>query len=212
MSNDITLVVSKYTENIDWVNQVIHPVVIYDKSDNPVPGSIKRPNIGREAETLLYYIITNYFSLPDLTIFLQGDPRGNPVNLSYEQVVDEINKTHINILQPIATWEGRCYFKDYWLKTCELLNNLIFDDTTIAKYASGCQYIIPKDNILCRPLSFYITLHMLVSRYGNKKLVAGKSNLDDGVDAWTLEVVWGNIFNSAIELKEDWEINLFNLL
>ena len=51
-------------------------------------------NKGREAETLLYYIITHYNNLPDITIFLQGDPRSNPVVYTYDEVINEVNKEH----------------------------------------------------------------------------------------------------------------------
>jgi hypothetical protein len=112
-NSNIKVVVSKYTEDIEWTNKITRPVIIYDKSDTPIDGSIPRPNIGREAETLLYYIITNYNSLPDTTIFLQGDPRSNPVAYSYEQVIDEINKPHEYTLKTILTWEGNLDIKKY---------------------------------------------------------------------------------------------------
>ena len=54
------LVVSKYKEDIEWTKKIKHDVLIYDKSETPTPLSIARPNIGREAETLLYYIISKY--------------------------------------------------------------------------------------------------------------------------------------------------------
>lgn len=206
------VVVSKYKENIDWIEKINHPVSIYDKSESPIYNSIHRPNIGREAETLLYYIITNYTCLPNLTVFLQGDPRSNPIKYTYEQVVEEVNNVKGDNLQPILTWEGKCYFQNYWLKSCEILNTILFDNNPVIKYASGSQYVIPKSNILNRPLSFYITLHMLMSKYGNKSLNSNKSDLRDGIDAWTLEVMWGKIFDKTVALKHDWETNLFKLL
>jgi hypothetical protein len=211
-NSNIKVVVSKYTEDIEWTNKITRPVLIYDKSQNPIEGSISRPNIGREAETLLYYIITNYNSLPDITIFLQGDPRSNPVAYSYEQVIDEINKPHEYTLKTILTWEGNLDIKKYWLKSCSLLHGILFNDSEYVRYSSGVQYVIPKENILHRPLDFYITLHMLVVKYGHQGLQHDLDTLNKGIDAWTLELMWKKIFDTNIELNNNWKIKLFKLL
>lgn len=69
------LIVAKYKEDIGWIRFFDRDnIIIYDKSDNPVPDSIPRPNIGRESETFLHYIIENYDNLCDVTIFVQGNP------------------------------------------------------------------------------------------------------------------------------------------
>jgi hypothetical protein len=200
---DTLIVISKYEENIDWVYKLKHPYIVYDKSTNPLKISIPRPNIGREAETLLYYIITKYDSLPNKTIFLQGDPRSNPVAYSYEQVIDELNKEHDSILKPILTWEGHTYIDDYWLKTCSILNSILFDNNPIVKYSSGAQYVIPKENILNRPLDLYIALHRLVIKFGNRNLIVDLNSLELGIDAWTMELLWGSIFDKEKILKND---------
>lgn len=206
------LVVSKYNEDVDWINRVKHEYLIYDKSDNPIENSIKRPNIGREAETLLYYIINHYHNLPDITIYLQGDPRSNPVSYTYDQVIEEINKTHENKLKTILTWEGNADISEYWLKSSKILHELLFEGDTKVKYSSGVQYIIPKDCILNRDIDLYILLYSLVIKYGNKGLVADKTNLNDGIDAWTLELIWGSIFNKQKKINKNYEQQLNKLL
>ena len=57
------VVVSKYNEDVSWIEKIIHDVLIYDKSNSPIQKSIGRPNVGRESETLLNYIITNYLNI-----------------------------------------------------------------------------------------------------------------------------------------------------
>ncbi len=195
------VVVSKYDEDVSWTEKIIHDVLIYDKSDSPIANSISRPNIGRESETLLHYIITHYDNLPDITIFLQGDPRSNPIRYTYDEVLDEINKNHEPILKTIATWEGDIDIKTYWLKSCKILNDMLFDTDDNVKFSSGVQYVIPKGNILCRPLNLYTMLYDEIIRYDNKHLDFSKTNLKDGIDAWTLEVVWGNILRPEKKLK-----------
>lgn len=212
MIKETLVVVSKYNEDVSWLRRIIYPYIVYDKSDTPIENSIKRPNLGREAETLLYYIIMNYNELPNKTIFLQGDPRSNPVNFTYDEVISEINKPHDNTLKTILTWEGSMDVNDYWLRSCAILHSMLFEGDGKIKYSSGVQYVIPKDNITNRPYELYKALHMLVVKYGTRSLYIDKSNINDGIDAWTMELIWGSLFDKNIELKKDTIEKLFKLL
>lgn len=209
---DTLVVISKFNENLEWIKEIKHAYIIYDKSNKPLLESIHRPNIGREAETLLYYIITNYHCLPNKTIFLQGDPRSNPVTYTYDEVINQVNREHDNSLKTILTWEGHIDINQYWLKTCGILNSLLFKGDSMVKYSSGVQYVIPKDVILNRPINMYITLHMLVVKFGCKGLIASLDNLNGGIDAWTMELVWGSIFNINKKLKVNYATQLYSLL
>lgn len=205
------VVISKYNEDITWAKDIIHDVIIYDKSENPLSNSIVRPNIGREAETLLYYIIENYNNLPDLTIFLQGDPRSNPILYTYDEVIKEVNKNHEYKLKTILTYDITVNVKDYWLKSCNILNLKLFGKNyNNIKYSSGAQYVIPKNVILNRPLELYILLHQNIIKYGNLSLIPNKKTLKDGIDAWTLELIWGNIFNINVKLLDNYKKNIIN--
>jgi hypothetical protein len=201
------VVISKYNENCEWIEKIKHKTIIYDKSESPINGSIVRPNIGREAETLLYHIIENYDKLPDITIFLQGDPRSNPVKYTYEEVIEEVNKDHEKKLKTILTWEGVVDIRNYWLKSCSILNDTLFEsDSYMVTYSSGAQYVIPIDCIINRPVSFYKMLHEQVIKYQNKPLVWDKKDLSEGVDAWTMELLWGSIFNVNKILKNNYGV------
>lgn len=205
------VVVSKYNEDVDWVKNIKHDYIVYDKSSTPIEGSIPLRNIGRESETLLYYIITNYKNLPDLTIFLQGDPRSNPISYTYEQVIEEINKEHPYSLETILTGNGRIFINDYWLKTCATLNRKLFPETDgYVEYSPGVQYVIPKDVILNRPVELYETLHNEVLKFGNSELQNNLECLYRGIDAWTLEIVWGSIFNVDLKLDANYKRNILD--
>lgn len=210
-SEDTLVVVSRHTEYIEWTEEIAYPIIIYDKSKIPIKNAIYRPNIGREAETLLYYIITNYNNLPEKTIFLQGDPRGNPVSYSYSQVIDEVNKEHATKLMPILAPNFRVNINDYWLKSCGQLHSILFHSDPIVEYSSGVQYVIPKQSILSRPIELYITLHMLMVKFGKRQLDFNHK-LNNGICAWTMELMWGTLFNTEISLKNDVLINLYKLL
>ena len=101
MSKSIDLVVARYKEDLSWISQVPHHfnIIVYNKDDSrpiqkkysvyskvftsapPIPTVnhpnviiITLPNVGRESDTYLHHIITNYNKLADTTIFTQGDP------------------------------------------------------------------------------------------------------------------------------------------
>ena len=68
------IIVSRYNENIDWLSPEMHNCIIYNKGDSlGISNEIMLPNVGRESETYLHYIITNYDNLSDVVIFTQGN-------------------------------------------------------------------------------------------------------------------------------------------
>lgn len=77
------IVVAKYKENIDWLNSVRDKCVVYDKSSD-------YPNVGREAETYLRYIIENYENLPNIVVFTQAN------------ISDHLGKNDVSILNILA--------------------------------------------------------------------------------------------------------------
>ncbi|HEX8832632.1 MAG TPA: DUF3431 domain-containing protein, partial [Abditibacteriaceae bacterium] len=73
----LELVVARYKEDLGWLRNISQRirVTVYDKHpDNPHPGAICLPNVGREAHTYLHHIITRYDTLAPLTVFCQGKP------------------------------------------------------------------------------------------------------------------------------------------
>ncbi len=71
------LVVSRYNEDISWVRN-FDTKVIFNKGDiTTIPEDLQKytinlPNVGREAHTILHYIIEYYDTLPDIVVFSQG--------------------------------------------------------------------------------------------------------------------------------------------
>ncbi len=55
----MTIVVSRYNENIDWIAELNCNMVVYNKGSY-LPNTISLPNVGREADSYLRFIIENY--------------------------------------------------------------------------------------------------------------------------------------------------------
>jgi len=99
--HDHTIVISRYNENIDWINQLIElhswikNIIVFNKGNDDVNikytdkiNVISIENVGREGETYLQYIINNYDSLPEHIWFIQANP--------FEHSPDFINLLSIN--------------------------------------------------------------------------------------------------------------------
>lgn len=83
--NKITIIISRYNEDVDWVNKIkenesIERILIFNKGSSDIyffDSKIKVinvKNIGREGGTYLDYIIDNYDNYPENLIFTQADP------------------------------------------------------------------------------------------------------------------------------------------
>lgn len=185
---EVQVVVSRYNEDVSWLNKIMHPVIVYDKSESPIKNSIPRKNIGREADTLLYYIITNYNNLPNYLIFLQGDPRGNPIQFSYEEVAEKVNN-FIPEYKSLMGFNGNANLNNYFKPESKIIYNMYFGESSKRVwYAMGVEYIIPIKNIKCRSLEFYKKLH--------KQLLDPQDLI---IDPWSIEPIFGTIFNPEIK-------------
>ena len=113
------IVVARYNESIEWLNGVIHNCVIYNKgSPLNIKNEVMLENLGRESDTYLNYIITNYNNLPDVVIFTQAniaDHKGsNDVN--YLLSIGNSANTHEKSQNYLRHNDvGRCYcFDSKW--------------------------------------------------------------------------------------------------
>ena len=200
-------VVARYNEDVSWTKD-LQNVVLYDKSEEPVPGSVPLKNIGREADTYLRYIIEHYHDLPEFVVFLQGNPFDHMSSGS--KIEDRIFKP--TVTKPFLTemWTEHTdrykevYFREYY--------QLLFDQDYSApfiQYSCGAQWAVPRECITHRPIQFYKRL--LTMLHWNEDFSGGcfyRKVTDDYVpgcrfdpfiiNAWTLERLWGHIFDPSV--------------
>jgi hypothetical protein len=184
----VKVVISKYNENVEWVKKLKHSHVIYDKSSNPVAGSIPLKNVGREAETFLYHIISNYNNLDDVTVFLQANPfehlqrlvgwraqlSESEINTVIEKMNNEITdlsyfSTFYQVLYNDRDGANGCPTT----RNCQVLFGQYYRHFTVSP---GAQYVVPKKYILSRSLDFWKNLRDAMHR--------------DFLSAWSMEQLW----------------------
>jgi hypothetical protein len=79
------IIVARYNENIDWLNDEKQNCIIYNKGNKlNIGNEVILKNVGRESATYLHYIIRNYNNLPDVIVFTQA-------RISDHKGADDIN-------------------------------------------------------------------------------------------------------------------------
>lgn len=202
-NSSIDVVVAKYREDVSWTKNLKYPVYIYDKSGTPNEEFVKLPNLGREAHTYLYHIVTHYDTLADYTIFLQGNPYDHAYKIpesTNEKCAEYIN----NLTFPLQFQGFYQDFKNFDSKYEDLaIMSVLVNKRKIftkemnihQEFAAGAQYIVPKENLLAKPLAFYTKL--LYMSAVNQQFV----DSDDLICPWTLERMWPFVFDPTIEVN-----------
>lgn len=165
-------ILSRYNHKVSWVKDYTDDVVIYDRSETPLEGSIVVPNIGSDWHDKLTYIIDNYDNLPDVAVYTKANLFDFIKPREFEKIKDNRMFTPILSLDH-HTYEPTCRYKDgmyeeinnrWYLAThpckndkaeLELLVMLDMSDKEYVQFAPGSNYILPKGNILKHSKEFY---------------------------------------------------------
>jgi len=165
----LTVVVAKYKEDVSWTGELHdqneYHIKVYDKEHD-------YPNVGREAETYLRFILENYDNIPEYTAFVQGHP--------FDHFEKHIFLSHL---------------KNY--KTCKSLITLFEGDlSTNITFSIGAQFIVQRENILYRPKWFYEKIYNVLVRENPQSY--GLTNTKCLVCPWSLERLWLYIFDKNL--------------
>lgn len=214
------IVIARYNENISWAaNRYRNRCIIYDKGNNLSCSSdyslIYRPNrpiYGRESETYLYHIITNYDNLDDYTIFTQADPfKHSP---QFLQILDYLDNNGYKNYQPLTCM---------WKENSEVppIEYIKYDRTLyVDKYPVYMEWI---DDNLCQILYPDYGIMPMIQRFKkihnikvqNKILpyISKVLNLENKIKTPYIKFNWGAIFgvhkNNILQHSKEFYENLY---
>lgn len=184
----VEIVISRFNEDISWINGLSHKIHIYNKGEPCGFDCIKMENVGREATTILYHIINNYDNLPEYTIFLQGNPFDHAKNTK------QILSNFPSCMETLHKFSDGCYaiadkildetqekIKKFNVFPKDFFDKFFSGEIEIFSYASGAQYIVHRDNIKNKSKSFY---KYILASYDWKTH-----------EPWTIERNWPMIFD-----------------
>ena len=146
------IVVSRYKEDVSWVNQLNYKTRVFNKNieENHL-FEHNLPNVGRETHTYLNYIIENYYNLPNHVAFIQGHPFDHAPNAI--QLINSFDHT-VSFL-PIGQVIESDINHGIPDQIKRYANKYDFEIGETAKYVVGAQFIISKEIIKNRSLDFY---------------------------------------------------------
>lgn len=167
-------IVSRFGQDVSWISEYAPSMILYDRSDYPLPGANIVPNLGTDIADKLHFIITNYNNLPPVAIYTKA-------NLFKFITKEEFDKVKDNsFFTPLLTKNHEqkpgvsFYLNDIYWET----NNLWFlnahpckfnpkeimaftgiDKLEFVPFAPGSNYILTAQDIHKHPVDFYIKLY-----------------------------------------------------
>jgi hypothetical protein len=159
VANDVQyphLVVSRYNEDVSWLNELGLSYTIYNKGeDNLELDCIKRENVGRETETFLHHIIENYDTMEGSLCFAQGNPFDHLEKEPMFHLIKNFNQGFLPLGRPERSLgDGRVWHEGLPVaETAEKLGVKRDDDSYF--FAPGAQFVVSCEVIKKKPLSFW---------------------------------------------------------
>jgi hypothetical protein len=189
------IVISRYNENLDWLKELKFPYIIYNKGENNINyPSIPTPNVGRESETFLRYIVENYPNFPDEIVFLQGNPfdhcnnilfllnSNKNMNLTYQikdKIVFLMNK-HLEKYYLESDINGNPHHPGLPIK--EILDQIGIEYNGSLLFSQGAQYLILKSCLLSKSLEWWKHIYHIHNNIPSSP--------------WVFERIWPLIYES----------------
>lgn len=207
------VIVSRYNDNVNWVNKLKDSYTIINKENTA--------NVGNEAWSYIRFIIDNYNNLPDRMLFVHGHENSYhqdyPTwyianNLNWNNEFMNVNtrrfdEQYISIVNDFEDNE-RNYRKSYelWIQNPWKQVFGQFPITPTLTFLGHAQFVVSKNYILRHPIEFYKNiLHWLETTTLDKDLYTGDIRLfnrnDSYVSARVLEYTWHYIFTGDPEEK-----------
>ena len=164
------VIVSRYKDNINWVNKLTSPYTIIDKENTT--------NVGNEAWSYIRFLIDNYYNLPDRMLFVHGHENSYHQDYTTWYIANNLNwnlefmninsrrfeEQYISLINDFENNE-RNYRKSYelWIKTP--WKNVFgqFPIPHTLTFLGHAQFLVSKNYVLRHPIEFYKQILVLLA-------------------------------------------------
>jgi len=203
-------VISRYSEDPSWVKDITDNYIIYNKGNELSPEFKQKllPNFGGNQYDIFSFIHENYNDLPELMIFVQGDPFDHCLkerfdmlikNDSYTQLFGDVNYPDGEYDEPNNNWYIDPVQRDKNIKSSigsfDEYAQMIFGDYTPLdrlKFPPGSQILVEKDRCRFYSREFWEKLMSLIPK---------EIGLNGGVEAHIIERSIDLIFQNKYKEK-----------
>jgi hypothetical protein len=202
-------VISRFKEDVSWIKDITDNYIVYNKGDDDIPGfkARKMPNVGANQRDIFHFIHENYENLPELMVFVQGDPFDHCKDNSFHELIKNRKYTKLAHYPdwPDGYWETNtswyvpshtsfirskgidytCRYADFHQYASEIFKD--YDYPGILRFPPGSQFIIERRQCLFYPREFWAHL-MSIFPEG--------PNLNGGAEAHIIERSMSLIFEN----------------
>jgi len=185
------IIVARYNENIEWLNSELKNCIIYNKGKKlHIENEVILKNVGRESETYLHYIITNYYNLPDVIVFTQArisDHKGSDdinylIHIKNDALYNSKSQDFFlhNDIGNNIHWDnkwnfqnGKYFLSDNYKNNSPITfiewfkNNIDINYPNPIKIYRNAIFAVKKENIINKPIEYYKKLILEVNHHIN---------------------------------------------
>ena len=172
-------VLTHYQADWTWVKQYTSDYLIYNRSGDDIPGSIKRANFGDADYDRLSYLVDYYEELPDIFLLTKSNLFKYISKEEFDMVRDNqvftpLLTKHHKVYEPICRYTNGIYeevnnswylgsvpsrfFKSYK----EFATSFGLPNPEYLKFAPGGNYILTRETVHKYPREFYNDLRSIL--------------------------------------------------
>lgn len=164
------LVIARHGENVKWAKDRGHEVAVIEKE-------VHLPNKGREVSSFLFFIISNYETLPEEMIFCQGNPFDH-CGFFLEEIKSK-DKNYYGVTYECEP-DGSPHHKG--LDIDDVVKRLGLKPQKKYKFKAGGQFKVSRETVLKYPFEWYMKAYEM--------------NMSEEKTPWIFERIWPLIFNT----------------
>ncbi len=166
-------ILTHYQGDWTWANEYTDDLLIYNRSEEEVPGSITRENVGDSDFDRLSYIIDNYYALPDVFLLAKANLFKYISKEEFDLVKDNKDFTPLltsghKVYEPVCRYDGEGIYEEinnswylgsvpalYFQNYGEFAKCFHLPNPDYLKFAPGGNYILTRERIHRYGVDFY---------------------------------------------------------
>lgn len=168
-------VLTHYQGDWEWVKEYTDDYLIYNRSEEEIPGSIPQGNWGDADYDRLIYLVENYYNLPDVFLLSKSNLFKYITKEEFDEVKDNTDFTplltkHHKTYEPVCRYSGDIYEEinnswylasvpaKYFQNYSEFARAFQLPNPEYLKFAPGGNYILTKERVHKYSRDFYENL------------------------------------------------------
>lgn len=172
-------VLAHYQGDWTWIRDFTNEYRIYNRSEEHIPGSIVRENVGDADYDKLTFLIDNYYNLPEVFLWSKSNLFKFITPEEWDDVKDNQEFTplltqHHKVYEPICRYENGIYLErnnSWYLQTVPAKHFQSYGEFAKAfglpspdylRFAPGGSYILTRERVQRYGIEFYQDLASLL--------------------------------------------------